>query len=178
MANKTIIKRLQQNGEDFVPISVAEAIVVNTTNIQSLSQLGITTLDKVLTTLSTEIDNFKNTGNSTGLADLYRIVDSLPTASEECLNKIYLLSKGTDQPDQFEEYICISYQLGQQTYYTFEKLGTISMNFSSEDYYTKEEVNNVLQGYVTTTDGITVDDVLEGSDIFVNYNIEAAYSQN
>lgn len=44
----TQIKRLLQNDKEFVPITLAEAVVVNTANISGLSSLGITTLDKVL----------------------------------------------------------------------------------------------------------------------------------
>lgn len=44
----TQIKRLYQNGAEFVPITLSEAVVVNTTNIPGLASLGITTLDKVL----------------------------------------------------------------------------------------------------------------------------------
>lgn len=46
----TSIKRLYQNGTEFVPITLQEAVVVNTENIEGLKQLGITTLDKVLRT--------------------------------------------------------------------------------------------------------------------------------
>ena len=46
----TQIKRLYQNNQEFVPITLAEAVVVNTTDIQGLKSLGITTLDKVLKT--------------------------------------------------------------------------------------------------------------------------------
>lgn len=46
----TQIKRLYQNNQEFVPITLAEAVVVNTTNIPGLQSLGITTLDKVLKT--------------------------------------------------------------------------------------------------------------------------------
>ena len=46
----TQIKRLYQNNQEFVHITLAEAVVVNTTNIPGLQSLGITTLDKVLKT--------------------------------------------------------------------------------------------------------------------------------
>lgn len=46
----TQIKRLYQNNQEFVPITLAEAVIVNTTNIPGLKSLGITTLDKVLKT--------------------------------------------------------------------------------------------------------------------------------
>lgn len=44
----TQIKRLYQNNSEFVPITVSEAVVVNTIGIAGLSDLEITTLDKVL----------------------------------------------------------------------------------------------------------------------------------
>lgn len=46
----TQIKRLYQNNQEFVPITLAEAVVVNATNVPGLQSLGITTLDKVLKT--------------------------------------------------------------------------------------------------------------------------------
>lgn len=46
----TQIKRLYQNNQEFVPITLAEAVVVNATDIPGLKSLGITTLDKVLKT--------------------------------------------------------------------------------------------------------------------------------
>ena len=44
----TQIKRLYQNNQEFVPITLAEAVVVDATNIPGLKTLRITTLDKVL----------------------------------------------------------------------------------------------------------------------------------
>lgn len=62
----TQIKRLYQSSTEFVPITLAEAVVVNTSNITGLSSLGITTLDKVLRTTmgivgvnSTDIDKLE-----------------------------------------------------------------------------------------------------------------------
>ena len=46
--NYTQIKRLFQSNTEFVPITLAEAVVVNTSTIPGLTNLGITTLDKVL----------------------------------------------------------------------------------------------------------------------------------
>lgn len=46
--NYTQIKRLFQNNTEFVPITLSEAVVVNTSTIPGLTDLGITTLDKVL----------------------------------------------------------------------------------------------------------------------------------
>lgn len=44
----TQIKRLIQQGTEFVPITLSEAVVVNTDNLTLMNGQGITTLDKVL----------------------------------------------------------------------------------------------------------------------------------
>lgn len=59
--NYTQIKRLFQNNTEFVPITLTEAVVVNTSTIPGLTNLGITTLDKVLrNTLGLVGTNVKN----------------------------------------------------------------------------------------------------------------------
>ena len=72
----TQIKRLYQNGKEFVPISLAEAVVVNTSDIPGLSSLGITTLEKVL----------KNTLNVVASNTLG--IDSLNTAVTNINNQL------------------------------------------------------------------------------------------
>lgn len=54
----TIIKRLSQNGQEFVPITLAEAVVVNTNAISGYQPKEITTLDKVLDKLGLSISQF------------------------------------------------------------------------------------------------------------------------
>ena len=49
---KTDIKKLKQNGKEFVPITLAEAVVVNAENLQGYNILKTTTLDKVLKALA------------------------------------------------------------------------------------------------------------------------------
>lgn len=44
----TQIKRLYQNSKEFVPITLAEAVVVNTAGMDVVGDQGITTLDNVL----------------------------------------------------------------------------------------------------------------------------------
>ena len=65
--NYTQIKRLFQNNAEFVPITLAEAVVVNTSTIPGLVNLGITTLDKVLKNTLGLIGN--NATNITTLGD-------------------------------------------------------------------------------------------------------------
>lgn len=66
--NYTQIKRLFQNNTEFVPITLAEAVVVNTSTIPGLTNLGITTLDKVLRNtlglIGTNVKNIETLGGN------------------------------------------------------------------------------------------------------------------
>ncbi len=66
--NYTQIKRLFQNNTEFVPITLAEAVVVNTSTIPGLTNLGITTLDKVLRNtlglIGTNVQNIETLGGN------------------------------------------------------------------------------------------------------------------
>ena len=66
--NYTQIKRLFQNNTEFVPITLAEAVVVNTSTIPGLTNLGITTLDKVLRNtlglIGTNVKNIETLGSN------------------------------------------------------------------------------------------------------------------
>lgn len=68
----TQIKRLFQSSTEFVPITLAEAVVVNTSNIVGLSSLGITTLDKVLRTTLGIVGT-----NSADIEELNTAVDTI-----------------------------------------------------------------------------------------------------
>lgn len=52
----TQIKRLIQQGTEFVPITLSEAVVVNTDNLALVNGQGITTLDKVLSIALSDVD--------------------------------------------------------------------------------------------------------------------------
>ena len=78
--NYTQIKRLFQSGTEFVPITLAEAVVVNTSTIPGLNKLGITTLDKVLrNTLGLVGNNAQNIetlgGNLTQLTGVVQLIN-------------------------------------------------------------------------------------------------------
>lgn len=79
----TQIKRLFQSKTEFVPITLAEAVVVNTSNIPGLSSLGITTLDKVLRTTMGVVGN-----NAGDIAVLKNTVQQINTALEGKQDKL------------------------------------------------------------------------------------------
>ena len=91
--NYTQIKRLFQNQTEFVPITLAEAVVVNTSNIPGVTSLGITTLDKVLRStlgyIGTNIQNIENLGEN--LTQLTGIVGDI---NNELQNKQDKLTAG------------------------------------------------------------------------------------
>ena len=78
--NYTQIKRLFQNNTEFVPITLAEAVVVNTSTIPGLTNLGITTLDKVLRNtlglIGTNAQHIETLGgNITQLAGVVQLIN-------------------------------------------------------------------------------------------------------
>lgn len=79
----TQIKRLFQSKTEFVPITLAEAVVVNTSNIPGLSSLGITTLDKVLRTTMGVVGT-----NAGDIAVLKNTVQQINTALEGKQDKL------------------------------------------------------------------------------------------
>ena len=163
----TEIRRLFQQGKEFVPISLAEAIVVNTNNLPGFNSLRITTLDKVLYNLvgvvGTNTINIKNlqdtkqdkltAGNgivikdgvistTANIGDIYKIVSTLPQASAEVTNILYLVPGTSDNTEDgmniFVEWLCV--KVGET--YKWEKLGESKATIDLSDYITSIPVTN------------------------------------
>ena len=163
----TEIRRLFQQGKEFVPISLAEAVVVNTNNLPGFSSLKITTLDRVLYSLvgvvGTNTINIKNlqdtkqdkltAGNgivikdgvistTANIGDIYKIVSTLPQASAEVTNTLYLVPTTSDNTENgmniFVEWLCV--KVGEV--YKWEKLGESKTTIDLSDYITSIPVTN------------------------------------
>lgn len=163
----TEIRRLFQQGKEFVPISLAEAVVVNTNNLPGFSSLKITTLDRVLYSLvgvvGTNTINIKNlqdtkqdkltAGNgivikdgvistTANIGDIYKIVSILPQASAEVTNTLYLVPTTSDNTENgmniFVEWLCV--KVGGV--YKWEKLGESKTTIDLSDYITSIPVTN------------------------------------
>lgn len=197
----TQIKRLYQQGSAFVPITLAEAVVVNTSTIPGLTSLGITTLEKVLkntltvvasNTLSIDslndaVDSINTQLNnkqdkltagqgidiatdgtisviaSTGAFE-YKIVTSLPTASKECENIVYLLPNADGaEGNIFTEYLCIN----KDNTYIWEQIGSITTDINLDNYVTKTEFNQLKYTALTAEDVTTS----AGKSVTVSYDI-------
>lgn len=211
----TQIKRLFQSNTEFVPITLAEAVVVNTSNVPGLSSLGITTLDKVLrTTLgvigtnSGDIASLEeaveeiNTAlekkqdkltagvgititpegviSATSNVELYKIVTSLPTASKDCFNTIYLVPNPSPVSQNiFSEYLCV-YETTQQKY-IWEKIGEIQTDVDLSGYVTTEVFEQQIQQINTKLAvTITAENVKTstGTAVVVNYTIPSNLYDN
>lgn len=166
----TDIKKLQQNGKEFVPITLAEAVVVNTENLQGYNTLGTTTLDKVLKALAAVDTNQQDaiTKINTTLESLkagfsYQIVNELPPLGVDCLGTIYLV-KGSDiDKNKYAEYICIF----NNAEYSWEMLGIINSEVDLTGYVTKSDFD------AFTAVALTAEDVTDssGNKVSVGYPI-------
>ena len=166
----TDIKKLQQNGKEFVPITLAEAVVVNAENLQGYNTLGKTTLDKVLKALAavdytqqaaiTEINN-KLKSLKAGFS--YQIVNKLPTPGIDCLGTIYLVSGSDINQNKYAEYICIF----NNAEYSWEMLGIINSEVDLTGYVTKSDFD------AFTAIALTAEDVTDssGHSVSVAYDI-------
>ena len=167
---KTDIKKLKQNGKEFVPITLAEAVVVNAENLQGYDTLGITTLDRVLKALAAvdtnqqnAIIDINNTLKSLKAGFSYQIVNELPTPNVDCLGTIYLV-KGSDiNQNKYAEYICIF----NNAEYSWEMLGIINSEVDLTGYVTKSDFD------AFTAIALTAEDVTDssGHSVSVAYDI-------
>ena len=167
---KTDIKKLKQNGKEFVPITLAEAVVVNATNLQGYNTLGITTLDRVLNALAavdytqqTAITEINNTLKSLKAGFSYQIVNELPTPSIDCLGTIYLVRGSDINQNKYAEYICIF----NNAEYSWEMLGIINSEVDLTGYVTKNDFDTF------TAIALTAEDVTDssGHSVSVAYDI-------
>lgn len=197
----TYIKRLKQNNVEFVPITLSEAVVVNTTNIPGLADLSITTLDKVLSRTTSRIGSLQSTVDDintallnkqdkltagvgieitedgtisvTNTIELYKIVTTLPTASVDCLNTIYLVPTDGVAGNIFIEYICV-FETSQNKY-IWEEIGKVQTNVDLSGYVTTETFNSTIDTIngqlANTITAVNVTTSNGQSNIVVNYTI-------
>ena len=126
--NYTQIKRLFQNNTEFVPITLSEAVVVNTSTIPGLTNLGITTFDKVLRhtlgLIGTNTEHIETLGSS--IITLTRVVDQI---NQELENKQDKLTAGVGisitENDQGQTVISVNHSLEIYKIVTTETWNTI-----------------------------------------------------
>lgn len=129
--NYTQIKRLFQNNTEFVPITLAEAVVVNTSTIPGLTNLGITTLDKVLRNtlglIGTNVQNIETLGGN--IVTLTGVVQQI---NNELQNKQDKLTAGVGisitKNDQNQTVISVNHSLEIYKIITTETWNDIKEN--------------------------------------------------
>ena len=134
--NYTQIKRLFQNNTEFVPITLSEAVVVNTSTIPGLTNLGITTLDKVLRNtlglIGTNAENIKTLGG-----DIIALTGVVKQINNELENKQDKLTAGVGisitKNDQGQTVISVNHSLEIYKIITIETWNDIKNN-PSQNY--------------------------------------------
>lgn len=192
----TEVRRLFQQGKEFVPISLAEAVVVNTNNLPGFSSLKITTLDRVLYNFAgvvgTNTINIKNlqdtkqdkltAGNgivikdgvistTANIGDIYKIVSTLPKASAEVTNTLYLVPSTSEDTEDgmniFIEWLCV--KVGEV--YKWEKIGESKITIDLSDYITSIPVTNSNDEIIRVNYEIPrdlYDNLMSGSNVATN----------
>ena len=134
--NYTQIKRLFQNNTEFVPITLSEAVVVNTSTIPGLTNLGITTLDKVLRNtlglIGTNAENIKTLGG-----DIVTLTGVVKQINDELPNKQDKLTAGVGisitKNEQDQTIISVNHSLEIYKIITIETWNDIKES-PSKDY--------------------------------------------
>lgn len=129
--NYTQIKRLFQNNTEFVPITLSEAVVVNTSTIPGLTNLGITTLDKVLRNtlglIGTNTQKIETLGG-----DIITLTGVVGQINNELENKQDKLTAGVGisitKNDQNQTVISVNHSLEIYKIVTTETWNTIKDN--------------------------------------------------
>lgn len=195
----TVIKRLKQNNQEFVPITLAEAVVVNTNGIPGTIQ-EITTLDKVLRR-SIAADNELNTAVQTINSQIEGLAKSkqdkltagyginISDTNEISVTLSYTLYQiVTELPEASVEVMNIIYLLPSKDteerniysefvclynsvnkVYYWEKLGSFKADTDLSGYVTKTEMVN----YAITAIQIKTSEAAGSANVLVDYDIPA-----
>lgn len=193
----TVIKRLKQNNQEFVPITLAEAVVVNTNGIPGTIQ-EITTLDKVLRR-SIAADNELNTAVQTINSQIEGLAKSkqdkltagyginISDTNEISVTLSYTLYQiVTELPEASVEVMNIIYLLPSKDteerniysefvclynsvnkVYYWEKLGSFKADTDLSGYVTKTEMVN----YAITAIQIKTSEAAGSANVLVDYDI-------
>lgn len=195
----TVIKRLKQNNQEFVPITLAEAVVVNTNGIPGTIQ-EITTLDKVLRR-SIAADNELNTAVQTINSQIEGLAKSkqdkltagyginISDTNEISVTLSYTLYQiVTELPEASVEVMNIIYLLPSKDteerniysefvclynsvnkVYYWEKLGSFKADTDLSGYVTKTE----MVSYAITAIQIKTSEAAGSANVLVDYDIPA-----
>ena len=158
--NYTQIKRLFQNNTEFVPITLAEAVVVNTSTIPGLTNLGITTLDKVLRDtlglIGTNVKNIETLGDN--IITLTGVVDQINNGLKNKQDKLTAgVGISITTNDQGQTVISVNHSLEIYKIITTETWNTIkdspSKNYENVIYLVPQPSNtsvnqNIFKEYL------------------------------
>lgn len=195
----TVIKRLKQSNQEFVPITLAEAVVVNTNGIPGTIQ-EITTLDKILRrsistdnelhgavqTINTQIENLSKNKQDKLIAG-YGI--NISDNNEISVTLSYTLYQiVTELPEASADvmnviYLIPSKDTEERNYYSefvclynsasqlhyWEKLGSFKADVDLSGYVTRTE----MVSYAITAIQVKTSQAAGSANVLVDYDIPA-----
>lgn len=195
----TVIKRLKQSNQEFVPITLAEAVVVNTNGIPGTIQ-EITTLDKILRrsistdnelhgtvqTINTQIENLSKNKQDKLIAG-YGI--NISDNNEISVTLSYTLFQiVTELPEASADVMNVIYLIPskdpeERNYYSefvclynsasqlyyWEKLGSFKADVDLSGYVTRTE----MVSYAITAVQVKTSQAAGSANVLVDYDIPA-----
>lgn len=107
-----------------------------------------------------------NSGGGGAISKSFIVVETLPTASQETANKIYVIAAQGEGEDHYDEYVTIDHGAEAATRYTWEQLGATRID---EEGLTEtiSRALNQLRNEKTTVAQVTemiVDNIYDGTD--------------
>ena len=190
----TIIKRLKQGNEQFVPVTLAEAVVVNT-DVLGINSKEITTLDKVLQNAFSNVSN-----NAQAINTALNTINGLITSKQNKLSAGYGIHISDDNvisvtlnstlyqivqslPEPSAEVMNTIYLIPSQgpegnyfseficitnnSKYFWELLGTFQSSVDLTGYVTEDR----LLAYAITAERIKTSEAAGSSLVTVDYDI-------
>lgn len=181
----TQIKRLIQKGTEFVPITLSEAVVVNTDNLALMNGQGITTLDKVLSIALSNVGGV--------ITDINTLEKAVEAINNLLVNKQDKLTAGSgitivdgvisatltaelykivqELPQASADCMNVIYLVPSSNvinnvtreficiyvdgYYHWEEIGSIQSDINLEGYVTKQEYDSKMQEIDQSISNIT-----------------------
>jgi len=133
------------NGTKTATVGVKAIAIDKTLYVTEIDTTGA----DLLVTDSAVISYVAQEINKLGKLEL-EVVEVLPTAGENTLGKIYLVSKGEGKSG-YTEHITVKGGTESSPTYAWEEIGDTDVDLSN--YYTKTEVNGLLDNKVNKVDG-------------------------
>lgn len=151
--NKQVNKKNSISG-DYSGDSVSYPTVKAVKEGLALKQDALSSGSNIKTINGESILGSGNITISTGSIDLIEIVQALPAASADTMNKLYLIAEATSQThDAYEVYVTVRTGTSPNYAYAWEKVDTARVDLSGYSLTTHTHGNITSNGEIGSTSG-------------------------